>query len=144
MKANLCALVICLLAGCSGIRAYGHATDIEFGELCVVENPKVTVPLFEEDLVSQLEDRHLIVTVVRTREDCQVPYTLTYSALRSVGVVTKIRLSLYENEERIAYIDWDSGRSPMPPKIPDSTFKAVEFWQTAEALAALFGEIEVK
>lgn len=140
----LCITIILFITGCAGIRGYGESERINYSDVCVIENAKVTVPLFEQDLVTQLENRQLKVKVVEDKSQCELPMALTYTALRSMGVVTKIKLSLYENDLKVAYIDWDAGRSPMPAKISDKTFNTVEFWQTAEALAGLFGEIQIK
>ncbi|MEZ8069429.1 hypothetical protein [Vibrio sp. FF145] len=137
-------VAILVTTGCSGIRGYGESHRATYSDICVVENEKVTVPDFEEDLVSQLEDRKLKVRVVEERSQCKSPAYLTYTAFRSMGIVSKVKLSLYEEGIKVAYIDWDSGRSPMPPKISEKTYKTVEFWQTAEALAGLFGEIQIE
>lgn len=135
---------IILLSGCSGIRGHGQARIIDFTNMCVINNPRVTVPGFEEDLVSQLEIRGLQVEVVKDKSECPRPFSLNYKALRSTGIVTVVNLSLYNEDERVAYIDWDASRSPMPPKISTELNNKVEFWQTAEALAGLFGEIKIK
>lgn len=132
------------LVGCAGVRGYGDSTDQQVSELSVVRNPKVIVPLFERDLVRQLRSRGIVTHVVHTSEDATTPLVLRYSARRSLGTVTEVRLSLYENNHLVADIDWDAGRSPMPAKVPKDVFKAAEFWQTAEALAGLFGEIRIK
>lgn len=110
----------------------------------MIDNPKVTIPDFLEDLVSQLENRDLRAIVVPSLNDCSVPTALTYIAFRSMGVVTKVKVALYENGERVAHIDWDGGRSPMPPKISNDTYQSVEYWQTAETLSGLFSEIEIE
>lgn len=141
-KMLLCTTVL-LLSGCSGVRGYGESAPINYANICVERNPKVTVPAFESDLVFQLENRGLQVDVVDEKLDCKDPMALTYTAFRGMGIVTKIRLSLYKDNKRVANIDWDAGRSPMPSKLPNKTLKTVEFWQTGEALAGLFGEIDI-
>ena len=133
-----------MISGCSGTRGRGQAKVIDFTNICVINNPKVTVPRFEEDLVHQLEIRGLHVEVVKDKSECASPFTLNYTALRSIGAVTAINLSLYNEDDRVAYIDWNAGRSPMPPKISTEVTEKVEYWQTAEALAGLFGEIKIK
>lgn len=137
-------VIIFQLVGCAGIRGRGESTDRNSLEICVVNNPRVTVPQFEIDLIGQLETRGHVVESADARPKCNYHYILTYSALRSTGVVSKINLSLYEAERRIAYIDWDAGRSPMPPKISNDVFYSVEYWQLAEALAGLFGEVSIR
>lgn len=143
-KKSCLLLIVSLLVGCAGIRGYGKATENHITELCVVHNPRVTVPLFEEDLVKQLNNRNIIAHVIAEDEETSTPYLLRYSARRSMGVVSKITLSLHQNNHVIANINWDAGRSPLPPKISTETFKSVKFWQLAEALAGLFGEIDIK
>ena len=138
----LCCATVLLITGCSGIRGHGESAAINYPNICVESNLKVTVPSFESDLVYQLENRDLRVEVVTDKSDCEFPMALTYTAFRRLGVVTKIKLSLYKNNLRVANIDWDAGRSPMPSEI-SNTLEKVEFWQTGEALAGLFGEIDI-
>ena len=133
-----------LVAGCSSTRGMGRPYLGEISHLCVLENYRVTVPNFQLDLERQLASRHIEVDVVSRRSQCEHPYGLEYVARRSYGIVALVELDLYRRGKRIGYVDWDANRGAALSDLPKSTLKSVEYWQLAEALSGLFGEIRLK
>ena len=138
-------LIASLLTGCAaGIRGSGQPTHLKITKLSVLHNSRVTIPSFEKDLVDQLEQRNIKADIILSVENSVNPYVLEYSARRSTGMVSTVKFNLYKNNILIGHILWKAGRSPKPIAISDETYKSVEYWQTAEALAGLFGEITIE
>jgi hypothetical protein len=129
--------------GCAN-RGRGVSYGEPISVICVENNPRVTVPGFEHDLENQLLARGIRAEIIAQYSECPQSLMLRYSAWRSMGNVTRVTLDLYENKEKVAFIDWNGGRGAQPPKIPTEVYYTVEYWQLAEALAGLFGDFEIQ
>lgn len=114
MKRILMCLVVSIgLSGCGSINVKSlPLTTLNQGQLiCIEDNPKVTVPAFDEYLKEAFQ-RHNIKT--RHFDKDKVPETcelkLNYVALRSWDMGTylsKVKLELLNNkDEQIALVDW--------------------------------------
>jgi hypothetical protein len=140
------AIAALFVAGCVN-RGVGIAYRDPIDVICIENNPAVTAPDFEHDLEHQLFLRGINAKVIAQYSKCPELLTLRYSARRSgfERMVTLVTLDVYKNEEKVAFIDWNSRRGfGGLPKVPWELMKSVKYPQLAEALAALFGEIEIK
>ena len=132
-----------ILFGC-GHRGKGVAYHGPIKVMCLENNPRVTVPGFERDLENLLFARGIRPEIIAQYSECLHPLMLRYVARRSMGAVSLITLDLYENKEKVAYVEWKSRASAGLPNIPTDPYYPAEFWQLAEALAGLLGDIPIE
>lgn len=103
-----------LLSGCSSISVKPmSATALQQAPLCVEDNPKVTVPEFNDYLENAFQ-RHQIKTKFYDKnhlpESCD--YKLNYVAYRSWDLamyLSQIKLDLFKGDEQVAEVDWKQG-----------------------------------
>lgn len=136
-------VLMIVTVGCAN-RGRGVSYTEPISVICLENNPMVTVPGFERDLENQLISRGIRADIIAQYSECPHPLMLRYEARRSMGVVTRVTLDLYENKEKLAFVVWDSGRGAAPPKISDEIYSTVEYWQLAEALGGLFGDFDIQ
>ncbi len=132
--------VLLIVTSSCASRDRGSAYQEPIAVMCIENNPAVIIPGFAQDLENQLISRGIRVNIIEQYSECSNPFVLKYVAQRSMGTVTFITLDLYQNKNKVAYIDWDAGRGMSPMKISIEVKRSVKYWQLAEALGALFGD----
>lgn len=114
-KLLIAGLVGLSLAGCSSInvKTVPVGTIKQVPELCIEDNPKVTVPEFNTYLKEAFL-RHDINTRFYDKGavsvDCK--YKLNYVAYRSWDIamyLSQVKLELFEKEDSIAVVNWQQG-----------------------------------
>ncbi len=115
MKKILLLVVISGLVGCSSIRVKPVALNTmkQASELCIENNPKVTVPEFntyltEAFLTHKINTRFYDKGAVSP--DCQ--YKLNYIAYRSWDIamyLSQVKLEMFEQDKLIAEVNWKQG-----------------------------------
>lgn len=119
------------LAACTSIQV--RSVDQKLQTVCIVENPKVTVPDFVAILRDGLSRHDIVTSVVSNDNASSCPVTLTYTALRSWDFSTYVshaELRLWSNGKQIGSADyhlrnkgglaltkWASTKSKMDPVI---------------------------
>ena len=116
MKKILIAGVLGLgLVGCSSVsvKTVPVGTIKQAPQLCIENNPKVTVPEFNTYLKDAFS-RHEISTKLYDKgavaAECR--YKLNYVAYRSWGMaiyLSQIKLDLFEGDKQIAELNWKQG-----------------------------------
>lgn len=102
------------LVGCSSITVKPTSVStLQQSPLCIEDNPKVTVPNFNDYLKDAFQ-RHQIKAEIydknRLPESCA--YKLNYVAYRSWDLamyLSQIKLDLFKGDEQIAEVDWKQG-----------------------------------
>ena len=84
----LCMLVVFALVGCTSIQVQHTATPIKTDRIYIRNNPKVTVPGFEDIIRDAVARRGLPNEVVSLQADLRDKYVITYTGLRSWDIVT--------------------------------------------------------
>lgn len=102
------------VVGCSSIVVKPTSVStLQQSPLCIEDNPKVTVPNFNDYLKDAFQ-RHQIKTQIYDKNDLpeSCRYKLNYVAYRSWDIslyLSQIKLDLFEGNEKIAEVDWKQG-----------------------------------
>ena len=144
MKKLLLAGVLGLgLVGCSSVsvKTIPVGTIKQAPQLCIEENPKVTVPEFNtylKDAFSRHEINTRLYDNGAVSDECR--YKLSYVAYRSWDIaiyLSQIKLDLFEGDKQIAELNWKQGSG------------AINKWRSTEgkvfdAVDQLLGEAKNK
>lgn len=103
-----------MLGGCSSISVKPTSVSaLQAKPLCIEDNPKVTVPGFNDYLTDAFK-RHQISTQFYDKnhlpDSCE--YKLHYVAYRSWDLamyLSQIKLDLFKGDENVAEVDWKQG-----------------------------------
>jgi len=135
MKSKLLLIATFLITGCTSVTVQPIAPNANLQQVCIINNPKVTV----SDFISVLRDgfaRHNIATsVVEESQSQSCDVTLTYTALRSWDFkpyVSHAELRLWRDGKQIGSADyhlngkgglsltkWGSTKEKMDPVIDE-------------------------
>lgn len=121
------------MAGCTSVNVKPVAHGVGLSEVCIVNNPKVTVPDFIQIIRDGFSRNKLATRVIEQGQEASCEVTLTYTALRSWDFktyLTHAELRLWRDGKQIGAADyhlrgkggfalnkWASARSKMDPVI---------------------------